>query len=101
MRSITIRQFQQHFYAEIASLPFTVTRNGKPAFNVTTVDGFHVTTSTSKPDVTTLGVEHPVIHTKEEAVEQMKKTEPKKGLCKHGFMRGLCKDYSCNKGVWQ
>ena len=53
MRSITIRQFQQHFYTEIATLPFTVTRNGKPAFNVTTCD--HVTTLEDKPHVTTSG----------------------------------------------
>jgi len=36
MRSISIRQFQQHFHAELASPPFIVTRRGKVAFVVTT-----------------------------------------------------------------
>ena len=38
MRSISIRQFQQNLYHELATLPFTVTRRGKPFFNVTTSD---------------------------------------------------------------
>ena len=76
MRSISIRQFQHHLYEELASLPFTVTRKGKPSFNVTTIE--KVTTS----DVTTI-----------KTVGDAKKVVEKFTLnvCKHGFRKGLCK----------
>lgn len=78
MRSISIRQFQQHFHKELASLPFQVTKHGKPYFNVTTING--VTTSV-EPNVTT----------KEEVVERIQKQQPTLQLCEHGSMKDLCK----------
>jgi hypothetical protein len=80
-------------YKELSSLPFCVTRRGKPAFNVTTIDGFHVTTSPHKPDVTTS------IDTPEEVKEVIHKREPELKLCEHGSMRGLCKVEKCNRGI--
>ncbi len=99
MRSITIRQFQQHFYTEIATLPFTVTRNGKPAFNVTTCD--HVTTLQDKGNVTTSGTNvttyktptsnvtthdvttSKVIHTQQDALKAVHSTLTELPLSKH------------------
>jgi hypothetical protein len=86
MRTITIRQFQQHLYAELATLPLTVTRKGKLAFIVTTSD---VTTSTHTPIVTTITHKHnnvttSVIRTPQDALRAVKaRTMTELPLSKH------------------
>jgi antitoxin (DNA-binding transcriptional repressor) of toxin-antitoxin stability system len=97
MRTITIRQLQQHLFNELQSLPVTITRNGKPSFIVTTFD--NVTTYkdvTTSPHVTTSPVA--VQRTVEPAPDRIKIIQSARAIqtCKHGAMIGLCK-LGCEK----
>ena len=86
MRTISIRQFQQHFHKELASLPFTVTKRGVPYFNVVTYNGtdHNVTTvisSSSKTIEALVEKMNPILQEKRPDIK----------LCKHGSAKGLCK----------
>ena len=80
MRSISIRQFQQHFHAELASLPFQVTKHGKPYFNVVTIG-----------DVVTPKEEHVVTS---KVIETPADVPSFQGSCEHGRGVGLC-EFGC------
>ena len=72
---VSIRQFQQHLYAELASLPFTVTRKGKPSFTITTVSkNNEIVTTTNTVDEARKVVEKFTLN-----------------ICKHGAQKGLCR----------
>ena len=83
MRTISIRQFQQHFHSELALLPFQVTKRGTPIFNVVTIGD--VVTSISSPRI---------IKTPEEAINTIKKVKEFASdfqVCSHGSRKGLCR----------
>jgi antitoxin (DNA-binding transcriptional repressor) of toxin-antitoxin stability system len=86
MRTISIRQFQQHFHSELASLPFQVTKRGTPVFNVVTIDNV----VTLKDDNVVTSIPR-IIKTPEEAVEKVKEFAVDFQICKHGARKGLCK----------
>lgn len=74
MRSISIRQFQQHFHSELASLPFQVTKRGTPIFNVVTINDSLMNVVTSPQEV----------------VEKVQEKRPDWEFCKHGRRKDLC-----------